>query len=127
MRRPRRKPTVEVDGLIFRDLDGDRQLTPYKDWPLPAAERAADLSAQRLLEPMFRMGLFEDPYADEQSDVEARAVEAHPAYVVHVAGRGWLDISGTTAPTPCSPPSGTWWSRRSPTPTWRCSRRGARR
>ena len=25
------------------------------------------------------------------ADVEAWAVEAHPAYIVHVAGRGWLD------------------------------------
>ncbi|WP_018297908.1 glycoside hydrolase family 3 protein [Corynebacterium lubricantis] len=34
---------VEADGLKFRDLDGDGQLTPYEDWRLPAEERAADL------------------------------------------------------------------------------------
>lgn len=34
---------INVDGLEFRDLDGDGQLTPYEDWRLPAEERAADL------------------------------------------------------------------------------------
>src|SRR5699024_11520259 len=27
--------TIEVDGLYFRDLDGDGQLAPYEDWRLP--------------------------------------------------------------------------------------------
>ena len=44
------KPTVEVDGLTFRDLDGDGQLTPYEDWRLPAAARAADLVSRMTLE-----------------------------------------------------------------------------
>jgi hypothetical protein len=46
----RTKPTVDVDGLTFRDLDDDGQLTPYEDWRLPAAERAADLVARMTLE-----------------------------------------------------------------------------
>ena len=33
----RTKPTIEVDGLVFRDLDADGRLTPYEDWRLPAA------------------------------------------------------------------------------------------
>lgn len=37
---------LEVDGLRFRDLDGDGELSPYEDWQLPAAERAADLVAR---------------------------------------------------------------------------------
>lgn len=37
---------LEVDGLRFRDLDGDGELSPYEDWRLPAAERAADLVAR---------------------------------------------------------------------------------
>ena len=39
----RRKPILEVDGLSFRDLDGDGTLTPYEDWRLSPRERAADL------------------------------------------------------------------------------------
>ena len=46
----RTKPTIEVDGLVFRDLDADGQLTPYEDWRLPAAERAADLVSRMTLE-----------------------------------------------------------------------------
>jgi beta-glucosidase len=37
-----------------------------------------DLAAQRLLEPMFRMGLFENPYADEES---AEAAFGRPEHV----------------------------------------------
>lgn len=33
-------PIIEIDGLRFRDLDGDGELTPYEDWRLsPPAER----------------------------------------------------------------------------------------
>lgn len=34
---------IEIDGLKFKDLDGDGQLSPYEDWRLSAEERAADL------------------------------------------------------------------------------------
>ena len=39
----RAKDIIEVDGLTFRDLDGDGQLSPYEDWRLPVNERVADL------------------------------------------------------------------------------------
>lgn len=39
----RAKEIIEVDGLKFKDLDGDGQLTPYEDWRLSPEERAADL------------------------------------------------------------------------------------
>lgn len=34
---------LNVDGLEFRDLDGDGELAPYEDWRLSPAERARDL------------------------------------------------------------------------------------
>jgi beta-glucosidase len=34
---------ITVDGLQFRDLDGNGGLTPYEDWRLTPQERAADL------------------------------------------------------------------------------------
>ncbi|MCC2593933.1 glycoside hydrolase family 3 protein [Tessaracoccus sp. OS52] len=39
----RSKAIIEVDGLRFRDLDGDGELAPYEDWRLSARERAEDL------------------------------------------------------------------------------------
>lgn len=38
----RRKGALTVDGLTFKDLDGDGQLAPYEDWRLSPRERAAD-------------------------------------------------------------------------------------
>ncbi|MCD9197768.1 glycoside hydrolase family 3 protein [Aeromicrobium wangtongii] len=39
-------PVVTEDGLQFRDLDRDGDLTPYEDWRLSPAERASDLLAR---------------------------------------------------------------------------------
>lgn len=39
----RSKAIVEVDGLRFRDLDGDGALTPFEDWRLSPEARAGDL------------------------------------------------------------------------------------
>jgi beta-glucosidase len=49
------KQIIEVDGLHFRDLDGDGELSPFEDWRLPAAERAADLVAR--MSPEEKIGL----------------------------------------------------------------------
>ena len=51
----RRKPILEVDGLRFRDLDGDGELTPYEDWRLTSRERAADLVGR--MTPEEKIGL----------------------------------------------------------------------
>lgn len=37
------KPIITVEGLRFRDLDGDGRLTPFEDWRLPTAARVDDL------------------------------------------------------------------------------------
>ena len=41
---------ITVDGLKFRDLDRDGKLSPYEDWRLDAARRAADLTARMTLD-----------------------------------------------------------------------------
>lgn len=41
---------LTVNGLTFKDLNGDGQLNPYEDWRLPAETRAADLLARMTLE-----------------------------------------------------------------------------
>ncbi len=40
------KQLIEVDGLQFKDLNGNGTLDPYEDWRLPIAERVGDLVAQ---------------------------------------------------------------------------------
>jgi beta-glucosidase len=46
----RAAPIIAVDGLRFRDLDRDGQLTPYEDWRRSAQDRAADLLGRLSLE-----------------------------------------------------------------------------
>ncbi|USQ74764.1 glycoside hydrolase family 3 protein [Ornithinimicrobium cryptoxanthini] len=46
----RSKATIEVDGLVFRDLDGDQHLSPYEDWRLTPQERADDLVSRMTLD-----------------------------------------------------------------------------
>ena len=41
---------ITTDGLQFRDLNGDGQLTPYEDWRLTPTQRAADLMSRMTFE-----------------------------------------------------------------------------
>jgi beta-glucosidase len=43
------KPIIEIDGLRFRDLNGNRRLDDYEDWRLPVAARSTDLLARMTL------------------------------------------------------------------------------
>lgn len=43
-------PILSVDGLEFRDLDRNGELTPYEDWRLSPEDRAADLLARMTLQ-----------------------------------------------------------------------------
>lgn len=46
----RTKQLIEVDGLLFKDLNGNGELDPYEDWRLPFEERAKDLVARMTLD-----------------------------------------------------------------------------
>lgn len=41
-----KKQLIEVDGLQFKDLNGNGKLDPYEDWRLSSEERAKDLVSQ---------------------------------------------------------------------------------
>ena len=43
-------PVIVIDGLQFRDLDRDGQLTPYEDWRRSPDVRSADLVSRMTLE-----------------------------------------------------------------------------
>ena len=49
------KPVLDLEGLQFRDLNGNGVLDPYEDWRLGAAERAADLVSR--MTPEEKIGL----------------------------------------------------------------------
>ncbi|OWA35677.1 beta-glucosidase [Saccharibacillus sp. O16] len=50
--------TIERDGLFFKDLNRSGELEPYKDWRLPADERAKDLAARMTPEQIAGLMLY---------------------------------------------------------------------
>ena len=44
------KPVLTVDGLRFKDANGNGRLDRYEDWRLPVGQRVADLVGQMTLE-----------------------------------------------------------------------------
>lgn len=50
-------PLLEIDGYMFRDLNGDGVLNPYEDWRLPVDQRVEDLLARMTLEEKVGMML----------------------------------------------------------------------
>lgn len=64
-------PVLTVDGLAFKDLDRNGELTPYEDWRLPAKKRAADLASRLTLEEICGLMLY-------SSAVDADSPELSP-------------------------------------------------
>ena len=60
-------PTITVDGQEFRDLDRDGQLSPFEDWRLPAAERAADLASRLSVEEKAGLMIIGSHYPGDSS------------------------------------------------------------
>lgn len=52
----RKKPVIEVNGLQFKDLNGNGKLDKYEDWRLSPEERAEDLIHQMMVDE--KLGLF---------------------------------------------------------------------
>jgi beta-glucosidase len=49
---------IEIDGLIFKDLNQNGELDPYEDWRLPVEERAADLASKMSIEQIAGLMLY---------------------------------------------------------------------
>lgn len=49
------KKLIEVDGLKFKDLNGNGKLDPYEDWRLPILERVQDLITQMTIDEKIGM------------------------------------------------------------------------
>ncbi|MDR6939491.1 glycoside hydrolase family 3 protein [Arcanobacterium hippocoleae] len=62
----RAKQLIEVDGLKFKDLNGNGKLDPYEDWRLPYAERVKDLVSQMNLDEKVGMMLINTRFTGYQ-------------------------------------------------------------
>ena len=92
----RSKGLIEVDGLKFKDLNGNGKLDPYEDWRLSSKERAKDLVSQMNLDEKVGMmmittqntgeylqdksksshdGILNDEYRDSKSSIFAAQKE----------------------------------------------------
>lgn len=71
----RAKRILDIQGLRFKDLDGNGQLTPYEDWRLTAEARAADLVARMTLQEKAGMMLIQTLNAGAGGTVPAVAGE----------------------------------------------------
>lgn len=62
----RAKKLIEVDGLKFKDLNGNGKLDPYEDWRLPYEERVKDLVKQMNLDEKVGMMLINTRFTGYQ-------------------------------------------------------------
>ena len=60
-------PTITVDGETFRDLDRDGVLSPFEDWRLTPAERAADLARRLSVEEKAGLMIIGSHYPGDSS------------------------------------------------------------
>lgn len=67
----RSKELIDVDGLRFKDLNGNGELDPYEDWRLSPQERAADLVARMTLEEQVGLMLINTRFTGYQVPADA--------------------------------------------------------
>lgn len=49
---------IEIEGLVFRDLEGTGELLPYEDWRLDSKTRAMDLAGRLTVEEMAGLMMY---------------------------------------------------------------------
>jgi beta-glucosidase len=72
--RARAKPTITVDGLVFKDLNANGRVDPYEDWRNPVAARVRDLVGRMTLEEKAGMLLINTLNAEPGGRISDRGV-----------------------------------------------------
>jgi beta-glucosidase len=73
--RARAKPTIIVNGLVFKDLNANGRLDAYEDWRLPVAARVRDLASRMTLEEKAGMLLINTLNAEAGGRLSERGVK----------------------------------------------------
>ena len=71
----RAKPTISVNGLVFKDLNVNGRLDAYEDWRLPVAARVRDLSSRMTLEEKAGLLLINTLNAEAGGRISERGVK----------------------------------------------------
>ena len=72
--RARAKPTISVNGLVFKDLNANGRLDAYEDWRLPVPARVRDLASRMTLEEKAGMLLINTLNAEAGGRISERGV-----------------------------------------------------
>lgn len=90
-------PTLNVNGLLFKDLDRNGDLTPYEDWRLSPEERARDLASRLSVEQICGLMV----YSSAQQVNSASLADKQKAFLEEDFVRHIL-IAETASPGTCA-------------------------
>src|SRR5476649_2642859 len=99
--RARAKPTLTVDGRVFKDLNANGRLDPYEDWRLPVAARVRDLTGRMTLEEKAGMLLINTLNAEPGGRLSDRG-----ARLIRDEKMTRFVFRNTVTPTPHAPEPG---------------------
>lgn len=68
-------PILEINGLLFKDLDRNGELTPYEDWRLSSEDRAADLASRLSIEQICGLMIYSSAQQINSPALTARQKE----------------------------------------------------
>lgn len=93
------KPMLQIDGLRFKDLNGNGRLDAYEDWRRPVETRVADLVAQMTLEEKAGLMLIDTLNGGCEGAVSARGENFVQRQQMHrFIMRNVVNVKATCAP-----------------------------
>lgn len=65
-------PTLVVNGLLFKDLDRNGELTPYEDWRLSPSKRSRDLASRLSIEQICGLMVYSSAQQVKTADLSEK-------------------------------------------------------
>lgn len=88
------KSLIDVEGLVFKDLNGNGTLDPYEDWRLSTAQRIDDLISQMTLEEKVGMMMIDTLNADWEGKLPEKAASyINSEYMTRFIFRNGIELT----------------------------------